>query len=196
MTKNSDLPLTREQAWQLVKKYNSDRGDLNHYLESEAVMRGLARALGEDVEYWGMLGLVHDIDWGITKDNSKNHLTKAPEILKKAGFSDEFIKTIVSHGYGFECANLLHEKRTEKIQHALAAAETVTGLIHAYALMRKGIEGMDVSGLKKKFKDKKFAAAIRREIIEECESIGVGLDAFLKIAIDSIKGISKEVGLA
>lgn len=189
------LPLTRDNAWALVKKYNSDRGDLNHYLESEAVMRGLARYLGENEDYWGMLGLVHDIDWGITKHDSTLHLTKAPPILKEAGFDDAFIHIIVSHGYGFDCAGLIDKKRTQKIEHALAAAETVTGLIHAYALMRKGIAGMEVAGLKKKFKDSRFAAAVRREIIEECTHLGMDLDTFLKIAIDSIASISQEVGL-
>lgn len=189
------LPITRDKAWELVKKYNSDQGDLNHYLESEAVMRGLARHLGENEEYWGMLGLVHDIDWGITKHDSTLHLTKAPQILQEAGFDGAFIHIIVSHGYGFDCAGLLEKKRTQKIEHALASAETVTGLIHAYALMRKGIAGMEVTGLKKKFKDKKFAAAVRREIIEECTYVGIDLDMFLKIAIDSITSISNEVGL-
>ena len=96
------LPITREKAWELVKKYNSDPGDIRHYLESEAVLRQLAERLGEDVEYWSMLGLLHDIDWGITKENVPTHLTKAPEILRHAGFNEEFISTLVSHGYGFE----------------------------------------------------------------------------------------------
>lgn len=187
--------ISREEAWELVKKYNSDRGDLNHYLESEAVMRGLARHLGENEDYWGMLGLVHDIDWGITKHDSKLHLTKAPGILKDAGFDETFIHIIVSHGYGFDCAGLIDKKRTKKIEHALASAETVTGLIHAYALMRKGIAGMEVAGLKKKFKDKNFASGVRREIVEECVHLGIDLDTFLKIAIDSITSIAKEVGL-
>lgn len=189
------LPITREQAWVLVKKYNSDHGDLHHYLESEAVMRGLARRLGEDEAYWGMLGLVHDIDWGITKHDSKTHLTKAPAILKDAGFSDEFVQIIVSHGYGFDCAGLLDKKRANVVEHALAAAETVTGLVHAYALMRNGIAGMDVSGLKKKFKDKKFAAGVRRDVIEESQKLGLTFDEFLSIAITAIASIAGEVGL-
>lgn len=193
---NKDLPITRAEAWELVKKYNSEQSDLNHYLESEAVMRELATHLGEDPEYWGMLGLVHDVDWGLTKENSKEHLTKAPEILKEAGFDDEFIGIIISHGYGFDCAGLLDKKRTGKEEHALACSETVTGLVHAYALMREGrISDMEVKGLKKKFKDKRFAAAIRREIILECEDIGVPLDEFLDIAINGIKKIAFDVGL-
>ncbi|MDP3881577.1 MAG: lysine--tRNA ligase [Nanoarchaeota archaeon] len=191
----SKLPLTREEAWNLVKKYNVDKSDLNHYLESEAVMRAVANRLREDPNYYGMLGLIHDIDWGITKENSIDHLTKAPEILKKAGFDEEFISIIISHGYGFDCAGLKDKKRTRKVEYALAASETVTGLVHSYALMRKTITGMDSAGLMKKFKDKKFAAAIHREIIKECEQLGLSLEEFFKIAIEAIQGISEEVGL-
>jgi len=190
------LPLTRNQALELIKKYNSDKADINHYLESEAVMRELAKTLNEDEEYWAMLGLLHDIDWGITKHDSTLHLTKAPEILKQAGFNDEFIEAVVSHGYGWNCAGLQDKKRTKKIEFALACSETITGLIHAYALMRKGIAGMEVSGLKKKFKDKKFAAAVSREIVLECENLGVPLEKFLEISIKAISSIAKEVNLA
>ncbi|MBA7597094.1 hypothetical protein ES703_04089 [subsurface metagenome] len=190
------LPISREQACELIKKYNSEKTDLNHYLESEAVMRELAKKLGEDEEYWGMLGLIHDIDWGITKDNVQTHLTKAPEILKEAGFDDEFIDVILSHGCGFDIAGLKDKKRSGKIQHALAASETITGLIHAYALMRDGrVNDMEAKGLKKKFKDKTFAAKIDRDIIKECEQLGLTLEEFFEVAINGIKKIAEEVGL-
>jgi putative nucleotidyltransferase with HDIG domain len=160
-------------------------------------MRELAKKLGEDEEYWALLGLLHDIDWGLTKENIETHITKAPEILKEAGFDQEFIDIIVSHGYGFEeLPHLKDKKRTEKIQHALAASETLTGLIHAYALMRGGkISDMEVKGLKKKFKDKAFAAKVSRDIIRESEQLGISLDEFFEIAIEGIKKIAPEVGL-
>jgi hypothetical protein len=188
------LPITREQALELIKKYDSDPYDMYHYLESEAIMGALSKRLDEDEEYWKMIGLLHDVDWGITKNNTAEHLTKAPEILKSAGFDDKFICIVVSHGYGFECAGLKDKKRTEKIEHALAAAETLTGLIHAYGLMRKSLDGMEVSGLKKKMKDKRFAAAINRDIIMECEQIGLTLDEFLDISIKAVQSIAKDVG--
>jgi len=193
----TSLPLTRQQAWELVKKYNTHEQDLIHYLESEAVMRGLAEHLKENVEYWGMLGLLHDIDWGVTKDKVETHLTKMPEILKKAGFSDEFIENVLSHGYGFEeLPHLANKKRGKKIEHALSAGETVTGLVHAYALMRgKKISDMEAKGLMKKYKDKTFAAKLDREVIREIEKIGLSLEEFFCITIDSIKKIAKEVGL-
>jgi len=193
----SSLPISREQAWELVKKYNSHEQDLIHYLESEAVMRGLAEHFNEDVEYWGMLGLLHDIDWGVTKDKVETHLTKMPEILKEAGFDDEFINNILSHGYGFEeLPHLADKKRSRKIEHALSAGETVTGLVHAYALMRgKKMSDMEAKGLIKKYKDKAFAAKLDREVIKEIEKIDLSLEEFFNIAINSIKKIAKQVGL-
>jgi putative nucleotidyltransferase with HDIG domain len=190
------IPLRRQQAWQLVLKYNKEQANLDHYLESEAIMRGLARKFGEDEEYWGMLGLLHDVDWELCKDDWHLHLTKAPEILKENGFDDEFIGIVVSHGYGFDCAGLKNKVRTKKIEHALAASETISGLIFAYALMRgRKITDMDASGLKKKFKDKRFAENCRRDIIQEIEKTGLNLDEYFQIAIDSLKNIKEEIGL-
>ncbi len=193
----SSLPISREQALALVKKYNTHEQDLNHYLESEAVLRGLATRLGEDIEYWGMLGLLHDVDWGMTKDNVATHLTKMPELLRKVGFDDEFIENILSHGYGFEeLQHLADKKRSKRIHHALSAGETITGLVHSYALMRgKKVSDMDAKGLMKKFKDKAFAAKIDRDIIKEIEKMGLSLEEFFQIAIDSIKNIKEKVGL-
>jgi uncharacterized protein len=195
----SNLPLTRSEAIELLKKYNSPEKDTpswNHFLESEAIMRGVARKLGENDEEWGMLGLLHDVDWGLTKDNVVDHLTKAPDLLREAGFDSEFIDNIVSHGCGFECADLQDKKRSGKVQHALAASETLTGIIYAYALMRgKRISDMSVKGLKKKFKDKKFAEACNRNIVREIEETGLSLDEFFEIAINEMKKIKKDIGL-
>ncbi|MDP2925848.1 MAG: HDIG domain-containing protein [Nanoarchaeota archaeon] len=192
------LPISREQSIELLKKYNKeeDKNDWNHFLESESIMQELAKKLNENEEYWGMLGLLHDVDWGITKQNTVEHLTKAPEILKEAGFDEEFINNIVSHGCGFECVGLKDKKREKKIEFALAASETLTGLIHAYAIMRgRKISDMELSGLKKKFKDKAFAASCDREIIKEAENLGITLDEFLQIGIDGVKNIKDKVGL-
>jgi len=192
------LPLTRTQALELLEKHNpkSNTQDWNHFLESEAIMKALAQKLNQDQDYWAMLGLLHDIDWGITKNNTQEHLTKASEILEQAGFNQEFIETIISHGYGFDCANLKDLQRTKPIEHALAAAETLTGLIHAYALMRgKKISDMQVKGLKKKFKDKTFAANCNREIIKEIENLSITLDEFFQLSIEAIKNIKSLVDL-
>jgi len=190
------LPITRDEAWELVEKYNSNEKDLNHYLESEAVCKALAERVGEDGNYFGMLGLLHDIDWGITKEDTVTHLTKAPDILREVGFDDRFIEIIISHGYGFDCSDLIDKKRTKKEEFILAAGETLTGLIHATALMRPDkLEGMKAKSVMKKFKDKTFARGIHREIIMECEKIGLSLDEFFELGIEAIKKIKNDVGL-
>lgn len=194
---NTKLPITKEQAIDLLKSMPQTEADMNHYLESEAIMRALAKKLNEDEDYWGMLGLLHDVDWGVTKDNWSNHTIKAEEILKKQGFDYTFIQIVQSHGYNNEIIpNFKDKKRIEKIEHALAAAETITGIIYAYALMRGNkISDMDISGLKKKFKDKKFAANCNRDIIKEIELAGITLDEFFQISIDALKNIKDQIGL-
>ncbi|MFQ5979712.1 MAG: HDIG domain-containing metalloprotein [Candidatus Heimdallarchaeota archaeon] len=192
----SSLPITRDEALKLIQEYNKDKSDLNHYLESEAIMGDLARKLDEDVDYWKMLGLLHDVDWGITKNSQESHLSEMPGILQQAGFDDEFIATILSHGYGYDIAGLLDRRRTRKIEHALACAETLTGLIHAYAIVRQGqISGMKAKGLRKRFKDKAFAAKVNRDIIRECEKLGLALNEFFELAINAVAGIKEDVGL-
>lgn len=192
-----NLPITREEAIALLDEMQQQESDMNHYLEAEAVMKELAERFGENVEYWGMIGLLHDVDWALTRDNWKEHCKKAEKILKEKGFDDEFIQTVQSHGYGYEEIPFLkNKKRTKKIEHALAASETVAGLIHAYALMRdKSISDMETKGLKKKFKDKSFASNCNREIIKEIEEL-MGLDEFFELAIKAMKKIKGEIGLS
>ncbi len=196
--KNKNLPINREEALELLKSMHQEKSDMNHYLESEAIMRSLAEKFGEDVEYWGMLGLLHDVDWSLTKNDWPEHGTKAVEILKEKGFDDEFIKIIQSHTYGYkEIPKFTSKERTEKVEHALIASENMTGIIYAYALMRGGkISDMEVKGLKKKFKDKSFAANCKRENIKEIEGIGISLDEFFELSIEAIKKIKEEVGLS
>jgi hypothetical protein len=192
-----ELPITRKQAIELLKTMPQEDSDINHYLESEAIMRALAKKFGEDSEYWGMLGLLHDVDWSLTKDNWGEHCSNAEEILKEKGFDNKFIQLVQSHGYGYKAIpKFMNKKRTEKIEHALAAAETLTGIIYAYALMKgKNISDMEVSGLKKKFKDKRFAQNCNREIIKEIEKTGLSIDEFFEIAIEAMKNIKSDIGL-
>lgn len=192
-----ELPITREQAIEFLKSMPQEDSDMNHYLESEAIMRTLAKKFGENEEYWGMLGLMHDVDWSLTKNKWEEHCTKAEDILKEKGFDDEFIRLVQSHGYGYDAIpKFKDKKRAERIEHALAAAETLTGIIYAYALMReKNISDMELSGLKKKFKDKRFAQNCNREIIKEIEKTGLSIDEFFEIAIGAMKNIKSEIGL-
>ena len=191
------LPISRTEALDLLKSYTQTEADMNHYLESEAIMRALAKKLGANIEYWGMLGLLHDVDWACTRENWQEHCSKAEEILKNRNFSDEFITIVQSHAYGHDVIPKFRELKREKaVEYALACAETITGLIYAYALMRgRKISDMEVSGLKKKFKDKRFAENCNREIIKECEKLGLSLEEFFALSIDAMKDIKSDIGL-
>jgi putative nucleotidyltransferase with HDIG domain len=191
------LPIIREDAIPFLRSMPQLESDMNHYLETEAIMRALAENFGEDVEYWSMLGLMHDADWALTKRDWRDHCIKAVELLKEKGFDEEFIENVQSHGYGYDEVPLLKDKkRTSKIQHCLIAAETLTGIIYAYALMKgKRISDMEVKGLKKKFKDKSFAANCNRDRVKEIELIGLSLDDFFNISIESVKTIKNQIGL-
>jgi len=193
----SSLLISREEAIALLKSMPQLDSDMNHYLETEAIMRSLAEKFGDDIEYWGMLGLLHDIDWSLTKDDWSKHSIRAAELLKEKGFDDGFIENVQSHAYGHDEIPLLKDKkRTSRIQHCLTAAETLTGIIYAYALMRgKRISDMDAKGLAKKFKDKRFAANCSRELVKEIELAGLSLDGFFDLSIESIKRIKDHIGL-
>jgi hypothetical protein len=191
------LPITREDAIALLRSMPQIESDMTHYLETEAIMKALAEKFGEDIEYWGMLGLLHDVDWALTKNDWREHCIKAVKLLREKGFDEEFIENVQSHGYGYDEIPLLKDKkRTLKIQHCLIAAETLTGIVYAYALMKgKRISDMNVNGLKKKFKDKKFAANCNRELVKEIELAGLSLDDFFNLSIESIKSIKNNIGL-
>ncbi len=193
-----NLGITKQQADQLVDQYITAPITKYHLLESEAIMIALARQLGENEEEWGIIGLLHDIDWDLTKNNPKEHLTKVPEILKQAGASDELINAIISHGYGQPACGAPQDKqRQTKLEHALAAAETLTGLIVASALVQpdKKLASVSPQSLLKKFKNKSFAANCNREIIMECEKIDLTLEQFLEISLKALQSISDKIGL-
>mgnify|MGYP006425110331 CR=1 FL=1 len=191
------LPLNRDEALEFLKSMPQDEANMNHYLETEAIMKALAKHFGEDEEYWAMIGLLHDVDWAFTKNNCEEHTIKAEEMLKEKGFDEKFIQIVQSHGYGWDVIPKFKDKeRTEKIEFSLIASETLTGIIYAYALMRGNkISDMKVKGLKKKFKDKAFAKNCDREAIREIEKAGLELSQFFEISIDAFKGIAENIGL-
>ena len=192
------LNITYRQAQDLINKYITEPTTKLHLRETEVFMRSLAKRFGDDEEKWGIIGLLHDIDWSMTKNNPSEHCIKAQEILKEAGASDFCIETIISHGYGNEIISKLQERRrTTTIQYCLAAAETLTGLIVASALMQpdKKLSNVSLASLQKKFKNKKFAAGCNRSIIMECEKAGISIDEFLQIGLFSLQGIADELGL-
>lgn len=170
--------LTREEAIMLVKEQNPERHLVQHALASEAIMRALAENFGEDVEFWGIIGLVHDVDFPHTKDIPEKHGLMAEDIL--AGkMPGDAVAAIKAHNS--ECTGVEPQSR---LDHALRAAETVTGMVSAAALVRPtGYEGMEAKSVKKKMKDKAFAANVNRERIRECEKMGMPLDDFLALSI-------------
>ena len=184
-------PLTREQALELLKKYNSDPFHIRHALTVEGVMRWFANELGhsDEEEFWGQVGLLHDIDF---EQYPEEHCVKAPELLKEGGASDEMIHAICSHGYGICC----DVEPTLEMEKVLFAADELTGLIWSYALMREGksCEGMEVSGLKKKFKDKKFAAGCSRDVIKDgAERLGWELTDLFDKTIKAMQSCEAKV---
>ena len=202
-TKLPELGLGRKQAQELVDKYLKDPINRMHSRESEVIMRAIAKRFGEDEEKWGIIGYLHDIDWELTKDDTKKHCIKTAEILHEAGGTDFLIETIQSHGYGqgfgdeyYGPPEFKGKKRTSTIQHALAAAETLTGLIIATALIQpdKKLASIKPDSLKKKFKNLKFAAGCNRNIILECENIGIPIDDFLSLGLHAIQEIHEELG--
>ena len=156
--------VTREQAFDLLKTYNKDPFHIRHALTVEGIMRYYAETLGfaDEKDYWGIVGLLHDIDFELYPDE---HCKKAPALLAAGGVGEDMIRAICSHGYGI-CCDIEPEHEMEKV---LFAADELTGLIWSAALMRpsKSVMDMEVSSLKKKFKDKKFAAGCSRDVIRD-----------------------------
>lgn len=181
--------LSRDEAYARLLSHNPDAGLVHHALASEAVMRALAEKLGEDGEEWGIAGLVHDIDFPLTKDAPAKHGATAQDMLPE--LSPEARRAILAHNG--DMTGTIPESRFE---YALRCAETVTGLISAAALVRpEGLHGMQAKSLKKKMKDKAFAASVNRDIIRECEKLPLLLDEFLELAVAAMLPLEKELGL-
>ena len=175
--------MKREEALEILKKYNKEEFHIRHALTVEGVMRYFAKELGEDVEYWGIVGLLHDIDFELYPEE---HCKKCVELLKENNVEESMIKSICSHGYGI-CSDIKPEHIMEKI---LFATDELTGLIWAAAKMRpsKSVQDMELSSIKKKFKDKKFAAGCSRETIKQgAEMLGWELDELLEKTIIAMR---------
>ena len=193
-----ELGISYNKARELVDKYIPDPVTKLHLRETEVFMRALAKRFGENEEEWGIIGLLHDLDWELTKDNCSEHCIKVQEILKAEGGSDFLIETIVSHGYGLELIPALQDKeRSTKIQYCLGASETLTGIIVASALVLpdKKLGSVALKSIKKRFKERGFAAKCNRDIVLECEKAGIPIDEFLEIGLTSIQSIAGELGL-
>lgn len=182
--------LTREEAFELLKKYNEEPFHIQHAETVEGTMRYFAEKLGygDDVDFWGLVGLLHDIDFEMWPEE---HCVKAPELLKEAGVEDDMIRAIVCHGWGMTGVDVAPKHEMEKV---LFACDELTGLIGAAALMRpsKSVQDMEVKSVKKKFKDKKFAAGCSRDvIIQGAEMLGWELEKLFEETILAMRTCEK-----
>ena len=182
--------IKRDEAFNLLKKYNKDSFHIQHALTVEAVMKWYANELGygADAEYWGIVGLLHDIDFELYPEE---HCLKAPEMLREAGVGEDVIHAVVSHGYGITvgCGTTLDIEPEYEMEKVLFAADELTGLIWAAALMRpsKSTKDMELKSLKKKYKSKGFAVGCSREVIERgAQQLGWELEKLLTMTLQAM----------
>ncbi len=178
--------MNRAEAFELLKKHNKEEFHIRHGQTVEGVMRYFAKELGygDEVEFWGMVGLLHDIDF---EEYPEQHCVKAVGILKEAGLEDRLINSVVSHGWGLTGADV---EPTHEMEKVLYATDELTGLIGAAALMRpsKSVQDMELKSVKKKFKDKKFAAGCDRDVIRKgAQMLGWELDDLISRTLEAMK---------
>jgi putative nucleotidyltransferase with HDIG domain len=185
------LVLTRDEALSLVKENISKRNVLYHMLAVEAIMRSVARHFGENEDIWGLIGLLHDIDYEKTETTPEKHSLIAEEILK-GKLPEELIKSIKTHNFRF--TGIMPETRMEK---ALIASDAISGLLVACALVMpsKKLADVKIETVAKKFKDKDFARGAERERILVCEEIGIPKEKFFEITLNGLKEIASQIGL-
>ncbi len=185
--------MTRNEALELIKKYIKNERTIWHCLASEAVMRALAIRLGEDPEKWAMAGLLHDLDVEITNADPKVHGLKTAKMLEEIGIDADIIDAIKHHNEEAEGV----EARSKIFHYALAAGETITGLIQAttYVYPDKKIASVKSSSVVKRMKEKAFAASVKRDSIRECEKIGIPLNEFAEISVNAMREIADQIGL-
>ena len=182
---------TRDDAWKLLTTYTKTDSLLRHGLSVEAVMRHFARKYGEDEEKWGVIGLVHDLDWEMYPDE---HCKKTEEFLREAGWPEEYIRSVLSHAWGF-VTDVKPEHVMEKV---LYATDELTGLVTATALMRpsRSVLDMKPKSVKKKWKDKSFAAGVDRSVIQAgAEMLGIELDELIGETIAAMRTVAEEIDL-
>lgn len=181
--------ITRDEALALIQEYGAMENHFRHMLAVEAAMRAYARRFGEDEELWGAVGLVHDFDYDRFPDE---HPQAGARILREKGYSDEIVSAILAHG-------ATGVPRETRLARALHAVDELTGLLVAVALVRpdKDIRSVEVKSVKKKWKDRAFAAAVNREAIEQAaQDLGVELWEHVSIVLEAMKGVAQEIGCA
>ena len=187
---SSKVP-TREEAYQLLTEYNKSDSLIKHALAVEGVMRYFARKRGEDEEKWGAIGLVHDLDY---EQFPEEHCHKSEEILKEKGWPEEYIRAVVSHGWGL-CSEVEPQTELEKVLYAI---DELTGLVVTTALVRpsKSVMDVKVKSVKKKWKDKRFAAGVDRSIIEKgAQMLGMEVSDLIADTLAGMQEVAEEIGL-
>jgi putative nucleotidyltransferase with HDIG domain len=187
---HSKVP-TREEAFRLLTEYNKNESLIKHALAVEGVMRYCARKRGEDEEKWGIIGLVHDLDYEQYPDH---HCRKSAEILRANVWPDEYIRAVVSHGWGI-CSDVEPQTELEKVLYAI---DELTGLVVTTALVRpsKSVLDLKAKSVKKKWKDKRFAAGVDRSIIEKgAQRLGIDLTELITDTIMGMREVAEEIGL-
>lgn len=187
---SSKVP-TREEAYQLFTEYNKSDSLIKHALAVEGVMRYMAKKRGEDEEKWGVIGLVHDLDY---EKFPEEHCQKSEEILKEKGWPEQYIRAVVSHGWGLR-SNVEPQTELEKVLYAI---DELTGLVVTTALVRpsKSIMDVKVKSVKKKWKDKKFAAGVNRSVIEQgAQRLGMEITDLIADTIAGMQEVAEEIGL-
>jgi len=187
---NSKVP-TREEAYQLLTEYNKSDSLIKHALAVEGVMRYFARKRGEDEEKWGVIGLIHDLDY---EQFPEEHCHKSKEILEEKGWPEEYIRAVVSHGWGL-CSDVEPQTELEKVLYAI---DELTGLVVTTALVRpsKSVMDVKVKSVKKKWKDKRFAAGVDRSIIEKgAQKLGIEVSDLIADTIAGMQEVAEEIGL-
>ncbi|MFY9177495.1 MAG: HDIG domain-containing metalloprotein [Caldicoprobacterales bacterium] len=182
---------TREIAMELLKEYNQNESLIKHALAVEGVMRHFAELFGEDQEKWGIIGLIHDLDY---EKYPEEHCTKTKEILEERNWPEDYIRAVVSHGWQI-CSDVEPVERMEKVLYTI---DELTGLITATALMRpsKSVMDLTVKSVKKKWKQKSFAAGVDRSIIERgAQMLGMELNEIIDETIKGMQKVADEIGL-
>jgi predicted hydrolase (HD superfamily) len=186
----ANLP-TRETALDLLKKYNKTESLIKHAYAVEGVMRYMAKKAGEDEEKWGIIGLIHDLDYEMYPEQ---HCTMTEMVLKENNWPDEYIRAVLSHGWGL----VTEVEPVSKLEKTIFAIDELTGLVATSALVRpsKSVLDMEARSVKKKWNDKRFAAGVDRSVIEKgAEMLGVSLDDLITDCIMGMRTVAEETGL-
>ena len=185
--------MQREKALELLRTHLKNENLVKHCLASEAVLRALAARLGADAELWGLAGLLHDIDVELTAGDLKRHTLEAENILRASGLPEELVEAVKMHNEAAHDGR----RRSAVFHRALAAGETITGLITASALVYpdRKLASVKASSVVKRMKDKRFAASVDRSIILECEALGLKLEEFVELALAAMRAVAPELGL-